>query len=55
MRGRYTGTSIATEVLQVLLDTNTNNQLLAFTCNNASNNTTLSRAIKLSLEAEGIY
>jgi hypothetical protein len=45
MRGKHTGVSMAREVLQVLKATNTTKKLLAVTCANASNNSTLSRTL----------
>ena len=45
MRRRHTSTLIVVEVLKVLLDTNTKQQLLAITYNNASNNTILTYTI----------
>lgn len=52
MRGRHTGVSMATEVLQVLKATNTTKKLLAITCDNASNNSTLSRSVETNLGEE---
>ncbi|KAG9375655.1 hypothetical protein A1F94_013793 [Pyrenophora tritici-repentis] len=50
MRGRHTGTSIADEVLHILLDTKTKTQLLAITCDNASNNSVLARTLQSKLQ-----
>ena len=54
MQGSQTGVLIAGKVLKVLLETRTKSQLLAITCDNASNNTTLSRAINTMLLEEDI-
>ena len=53
MRGQHTGASMAKEVLKVLKLTSTLKRLLAVTCDNASNNGTLSRFLKSGLEEEG--
>ncbi|KAI1508820.1 hypothetical protein Ptr86124_012119 [Pyrenophora tritici-repentis] len=50
MRGRHTGTSMADEVLHILLDTKTKTQLLAITCDNASNNSVLARTLQSKLQ-----
>jgi hypothetical protein len=55
MRGSHTGTSMATEVLQVLSNTSTKRRLLAITCDNASNNGTLTRTIQTKLKDEDIH
>jgi hypothetical protein len=55
MRGRHTGTSMAAEVLRLLSDTNTKKRLLALTCDNASNNTTMSRTMQAELGNENIH
>lgn len=52
MRGRHTGSSMAREVLEVLKKTGTTHKLLAITCDNASNNSTLSRYIQSEFEKE---
>lgn len=46
LRGHHTGTSMAIEVFRALKDTKTSDRLLAITCDNASNNSTLSCALK---------
>jgi hypothetical protein len=53
-RGRPTGASMATDVLQVLSRTNHQKQLLAVTCDNAGSNTTLTRILQQQLQEEGI-
>jgi hypothetical protein len=55
MRGRHTGVSMAEEVLQVLSETTTKRRLLAITCDNASNNSMLARAVKLKLQDKDIH
>ena len=52
MRRRHTRVSIAIEVLQVLKATNTTKKLIAITCNNASNNSTLLHSIETNLREE---
>jgi hypothetical protein len=52
MRGRHTGVSMAREVLHVLKATDTTKKLLAITCDNAGNNSTLSRSIQTNLQQE---
>jgi hypothetical protein len=54
MRGRHTGVSMAEEVLQVLSEMTTKRRLLAITCDNASNNSTLARAVRLKLQDDDI-
>ncbi|KAI0573130.1 Dimer-Tnp-hAT domain-containing protein [Pyrenophora tritici-repentis] len=54
MRGRHTGASIAADVLRILLETNTKARLLAITCDNASNNQTLTRTLQASLLEQDI-
>ena len=53
MQGQHTGASIAKEVLKVLKLTSTLKRLLAVTCNNASNNSTLLQFLKSGLKEEG--
>ena len=55
MRGRHTGISMAEELLQVLTDTGTQSQLLALTCDNASNNSVLARTVQTKLENIDIH
>jgi hypothetical protein len=52
MRGKHTGVSMAKEVLKVLKAFNKTKKLLAITCDNASNNSTLSRTLESSLKEE---
>ena len=54
IRRRHTRASIATEVVRVLTSTNTKQQLLAITCNSASNNGTLTTTLKDRLEEKDI-
>jgi hypothetical protein len=54
MRGSHTGVSMAIEVLQALRATNTTQKLLAITCDNASNNSTLTRSVESKLLEERI-
>ena len=54
IRGRYTRASIVIEEVQVLTSTNTKQQLLAITCNSASNNSTLTTTLKDRLEEKDI-
>ena len=55
IRGSHTGASMASEVLQVLLNTKTQRRLLAITADNASNNTTLAYNLEAKLEELHIY
>jgi hypothetical protein len=54
MRGKHTGVSMATDVLQVLSDTNLKHRLLGVTSDNASNNRTMNNALKAQLDTEDI-
>jgi hypothetical protein len=54
MRGKHTGVSMATDVLQVLSDTNLKHRLLGVTSDNASNNRTMNNALKARLDTEDI-
>jgi hypothetical protein len=54
MRGRHSGESMAGEVLQVLKDTKTTRKLLAITCDNASNNSTLTQSVQHKLLEESV-
>jgi len=54
LRGRHTGYSMATEVLQLLSRTGQKNRLLAITSDNASNNNTLTQSLEQRLGTEGI-
>ncbi|KAF2022811.1 hypothetical protein EK21DRAFT_82344, partial [Setomelanomma holmii] len=54
MRGSHTGESMAREVLKVLSDTAIKPRLLAITCDNASNNTTVTRSLETLLQSETI-
>ena len=49
LRRSHTRESIAVEVLQVIKHTNTTQKLLAITCDNASNNSTLTQSIQHKL------
>lgn len=53
MRGQHTGLSMANEVLGVLRSTRTTDRLLGVTCDNASNNSTLSRSLESRLGEQG--
>ncbi len=55
MRRRYTRISIVADVTRVLEETGTKSRFLAITCNNASNNNTLTRALEKTLEEQGIF
>jgi hypothetical protein len=54
LRGRHSGVSLASTILQVLRSTRTTKRLLAITCDNASNNATLSTTLETLLEDEGV-
>jgi hypothetical protein len=54
MRGKHTGASMAEEVIKVLGRTNTTNRLLGLTCDNASNNSVLSRSLEENLEKQNL-
>lgn len=54
IRGKHTGTSMAEEVFRVLSSTGTQRRLLAITCDNASNNSTLAQAVQIRLQEESI-
>jgi hypothetical protein len=54
MRRSHTEVSIAIEVLQALRATNTTQKLLAITCDNASNNSTLTHSVESKLLEERI-
>jgi hypothetical protein len=54
LRGSHTGDSMATEVLQILRETGTTRKLLAITCDNASNNNTMTRTIQYKLSEENV-
>jgi hypothetical protein len=52
LRGSHTGDSMAQEVLQVLSDAGIKHQLLAITCDNASNNGTLTKSLQNILQSK---
>ena len=54
IRGSHTGRSMAKELLRVLSETNTTQRLLCITCDNASNNSTLTQSIESELGQKGI-
>ena len=54
LRGKHTGFSMAMEVMKVLDETKMKSRLLAVTCDNASNNSTMVTSIKQHLETENI-
>jgi hypothetical protein len=54
MRGKHTGVSMAQQVIRLLKATKTTNRLLAITCDNASNNSALSRTLQSQLQLEDI-
>lgn len=54
MRGRHTGASMAAEVVRLLEETDTKSRLLAITCDNASNNYTLTRTLQTRLGEQDI-
>jgi len=53
VRGRHSGLSMAKEVLQLLKSAGIIKRLLAITCDNASNNSTLSQTLESKLQEEG--
>jgi hypothetical protein len=54
MHRKHTGASIAKEVIKVLGRTNTTNQLLGLTCDNASNNSVLSQLLEENLKKQNL-
>jgi hypothetical protein len=54
MHRKHTSASIAEEVIKVLSRTNTTNQLLGLTCDNASNNSVLSQSLEENLEKQNL-
>lgn len=54
LRGQHSGNSMALCLLQVLSETHTKPRLLAITCDNASNKTTLTRTLETTLDDENI-
>jgi hypothetical protein len=46
---------MAADVTRVLEETGTKSRFLAITCDNASNNNTLTRALEKTLEEQGIF
>jgi hypothetical protein len=54
LQGRHSSVSLASTILQVLQLTRITKRLLAITCDNASNNATLSTTLKTLLEDEGV-
>jgi hypothetical protein len=54
LRGRHTGVSMSSDLMRVLQLTKTCKRLLAVTCDNAGNNSTLTRNLERKLRDEGI-
>jgi hypothetical protein len=55
LRGRHTGSAMATDLLQTLHSRNIKHRLLAITCDNAGNNGTLTRTLQEKLADQDIF